>query len=511
MLQRFLNTPEEFVNDQRANEVIASQIICPGHMALEEYCELGSMSVGGPIRWANLISQLAMPGVDFRKLDTLLIVQQCIYQTGPVSETHSPLRRTHCLLEQLSVALSVIHGLTAALQRHRENWESVHALNAFVVIATRVISLNVEAREAGFAFLRDARHVAIEWVKLLREKAYISDNAEDRMEFVSKSVEIALVCALTFEVDYQDVEEALHSPNDAAVLFWSSIVVQEGGHILKTADPHVQRLNLRLQRLLDRSSCRLLSLQSGIDTAINLIWSSYEPRDLVWTPISPHANHWMEVTYPSSYEQAGSMQLHFNILTGQLLVNGIPLEQAPVDYRSHPLFKLLFTESLVEVMPATKPGFKFSTKRPFYGYQVELVMRHDNLIVCATHHRSVYHIISSDALRGSLPKHFVDDYVLWYNLETKQVQLRPSDEPWNSKSTKIWTLSRSQGSLTWRLQRGQSSLLGVESKAAQLIARIFRPLADPCQIHSILERNEKVLRIEIPDLHLEFSIVTGCR
>jgi hypothetical protein len=76
-----------------------------------------------------------------------------------------------------------------------------------------------------------------------------------------------------------------------------------------------------------------------------------------------------------------SMLVSYDLLGGELLVNGIPVEQARPEYHTQPLDKTLFDFATVEVMLATLKGFQFSTKRALeeYGVQVDMLNEKDIL------------------------------------------------------------------------------------------------------------------------------------
>ncbi|KAK6406596.1 hypothetical protein LTR95_018647, partial [Oleoguttula sp. CCFEE 5521] len=71
-LQRFIFRPVRAPDGSEPNVVIATQNACSEDMTLEEYKELAIVSLGHHIQWSNILLQLAMPGVDFKKPETTL-------------------------------------------------------------------------------------------------------------------------------------------------------------------------------------------------------------------------------------------------------------------------------------------------------------------------------------------------------------------------------------------------------------------------------------------------------
>ena len=201
-LRRFLFRPKSAPDGPEPNAAIASQSDCPDEMALEEYKEWATLPLGRHIQWPNILLQLAMPSVDFKKSETTLAFLQCIYQAGPPSRS-GVLREAHDFFNHDNSTNHLIQELTEALQRIKSNWESCQALRTFTAIACRALSLSQSdaERDVCLSFLSSARTVALGRVYDLREKANAAVDPDDRTTFISKSVEVALICISTCDVD----------------------------------------------------------------------------------------------------------------------------------------------------------------------------------------------------------------------------------------------------------------------------------------------------------------------
>lgn len=80
---------------------------------------------------------------------------------------------------------------------------------------------------------------------------------------------------------------------------------------------------------------------------------------------------------------SSTYSIHFNIITAELLVNGVPLARLPSEYTTHPSYSALFQGFLLEVGPTNEPGMEFSSKLPFRGYTIHLGKDGDDLLVAA--------------------------------------------------------------------------------------------------------------------------------
>jgi len=176
------------------------------------------------------------------------------------------------------------------------------------------------------------------------------------------------------------------------------------------------------------------------------------------------------------------MTVHYNLLSGELLVNGLPLDQPPKKYRTHPLYSTLFGKAVVDVLPTTAPGFQLSTKRTYGDYAVHLGLDKSigssagDLIVKAVKDNITYETIPGYLISASYPVHFVQDYVHWYNAATDTVEFRPANDPWNASSTAKWTLSRQTGQKLWRLTKAGCSIAGINSPTSRQVSHVLRHL-----------------------------------
>lgn len=525
-LQRFLFRPASAPDGPDPNVVIASQDACPANMTLEEYKEFGILPLGHHIQWANIKLQLAMPSLDFKKPETTLLLLQCAYQAGPrLAETctsavsrnegQKALRSSHDFFNSEENAQSLIKHLMEALQRVKSNWESSQALLVFVAIAARTLSLSgfVKVRMDCLEFLSIARQIAMSWLNSLRDKAYAAEDHNDKTAFTAKSVEVALICTSTFDIDGKYLNHVLAGKGNASILVQASIVIREGEDTLASEkEPHLAILAMRRKRLLCRAYEILAQHPTELDDAVKKAWSAYVPGS-GWRAVLEAADHWV-TTNTLATSHVASMSVHYNLLSGELLVNGLLLDQPPPAYRAHSQYSTLFGKNVVEIMPSTTPGFQFSTKRQFGGFSVQLGMSNGDLVVRASTGDTTYETIPRRLVENAYPASFGENYIHWFNAATNTVQFRPVEKPWDSSSPEVWTLSQCRGQWRrgqWRLSKNGYSVAGVDSLTSKRISLVLDPLASRTRIHNILQPagDVKTLLVSIPKLRLTFSLVQG--
>ncbi|KAI0199126.1 hypothetical protein F4808DRAFT_433446 [Astrocystis sublimbata] len=507
-LQKYLYRPAAYPDGPGSNVPLADQSQTPTQMSIEEARDLAMLPLGHHIQLHNILIQLCAPSVDFKKEETAIFVLQCLYQSGPPGNTQ--LRASHAIIDDHEFASCLFFNLTVAWNRIKENWESAQALGMFAAITTRILSLSSskQVRHSCIKFLGILLTGAFAWVELLRDKSHEAFTQDDRAYFRSKSVEIALICASCFDVEERHLRVIMESEGDASIFVQCSIIIQEGKPEYDAASElTLSCLHLRFHRLLHRSLSIFSDTYSGISDAVRKCWSSYRPTS-EWAVV---CTHWL-FSESLSENEGIQFRVHYNIISGELLVNGLPLSRPPREYEDHPMWGVLFGRTPVEVMPTSAAAMEFSAKREHKGYVVRFGRKQSpiggwDLLVQAIQSSVDYETIPSWLLRGKFPDHFKNDFVHWYNHTSQTLEFRPRETPWDSTQS-IWIMSRS--SKGWRLESPGRTVLGSNSGTATAIANILQPLADKPSIHVVMQYSERsFLEIDLPALRLGFFLTAG--
>ncbi|KAK4543620.1 hypothetical protein LTR36_005265 [Oleoguttula mirabilis] len=490
-LKNSIFRPATSPNGRSPNAVIASLSECPDHMSLDEYKKLSSIPCGYHIQWPNLLIQLGLPAVNFKKAESTLVILQCIYQAGPPS---NDIRRAgHAFAGDYDSAVKLLEELRVALHRVKKNWESSQALSIFISIASRLLSLSPSTaiQISCVAYLEDARTIAFGWIQDLREKAQRVNTHNERTEYLSKRAEIALICVDSFNIDDSPLDRVLTSSTEhASILVQCTIILQESKLLLSIMSEFtVQLLLMRSQRLLRRCHATLASNRQALDDGIVKSWTGFQPGS-PWTAAG--SDHWLTTTTRTGVAGV-TLRVHFNILHGELLVNGLPLDRLPRKYEDHASYRTLFGHAAIEVMPTAMPGMDFAAKRELSGYSIHFGMSArrntatNDLLLHASKHGERYELIPADLFRDIFPAAFTEEYIHWYNLNSGVVEFRPTSEAWNGSCSRAWILAVDQRTARWRLSRDAASqvLLGLTSATSKALSRILSPLADSTRIHVV--------------------------
>ncbi|KAI3325697.1 hypothetical protein HD806DRAFT_552951 [Xylariaceae sp. AK1471] len=462
-LQQFLDNIIE--SSQLSNTAIATQSKCPQSFSLEEYKGLASLPAGNRLKWQNVLKDLASPAVDFMKEDTVLVVLQCIQHAGR-REAQNTLRETHSILDDQRFSAALLSNLLDASS----------ALSCFISIANRVLALSStqSTQRQALNILSTAREISINWVEVLKRKAERATEDRVRDDFLSKSAFIALICADSFNMHSQNLREILSAPEQAAIMIRTAIIIQEGRHKIPTSSSLLaallyyrwKRLCLRaIPILVDQV---LVQKNPALDKAITMSWASYQSVGQ-WKALGTQYGHWLYgASAPDEY--GNTLAVQFSVLTGELLVNGAPLNRLPEEYEQNPAYLVLFGRSTIEAMPSSM----------FAGHELHFNIGNQQ-----------------DTLPETsllIPPY---DFVHWYNVAEDCVEFRPRDSAW-LHSDENWMLHRVGQSKAWRLTQADKSLVNINSTTAQMFSAIFKTLEDAPYIH-----------IELPRIQLGFSARIG--
>lgn len=507
-LSDFLVRNHERPDGMTPNEVAASLQKCPGHLSIGESKALMVLPFGHKLQWMSVLRELSSPQVDFSKVETATFVAQITLQAGPQNNQAS--RASHGILEEVGFAQRFLDALCKSVERIEKNPESYWALWSFTLLATRVLSMvpDTEARDY-LHFLERCRKLSKKWVNRIHIKLSETHNGEQKSLLRSMALDIALVCFDTFSVDPKYLKRILRKPKQASILIELSIIIRSS---LPAEDAQKDGLKSflvdRWRHLMHRSSPvvrdQVLRHQNDcLDRAIGRYWSSYRPQ-LAWCSV-PSAIYWLETTFES-------LQVDYNTLTGEFLVNGLPLSRLPSEYLNHETYKRLLGNRVLEVSPSSVRGMSFSGMKQISGNSLHFRLvpfsaETMELLVHASSTDSSLDLLPPWTLSSRLPKSLVDEYAHWYNRNEEVIELRPIAYPWTS-SPESWKLIRCGHH--WELTREDGvCLVNPSSRTGHHVSSILLPLESTQHIHLVYSPAKSCLNIELPRKKLKFHLDQG--
>ncbi|KAJ5724234.1 hypothetical protein N7488_002269 [Penicillium malachiteum] len=509
-LQRFLSRPAKTHNGLLPNAVISTQSSAPKTLSLEEYRSLAALPLGLKIQWQNILLELCSGSVDFKKIETTLFMLQVINQVGPLDEGRENLRKGHAILEDDSFTFQLLCRIDEVKDSIKENWEMISGLGNLVFITQKVFSLSPSTliKERCLKTLRSLREIAFVWVGIVKEKANENVDADDRAMLIGKAAQIALVCSETFNLRVPAL--CFLSSTDISLFLQCSMVICDGQNCLSTESGSLtsilrhrwqvqcyQNYRFLASRIVDQSD-------SGIDLAVAQAWVAYEAGE-GWSRLHGFDHHYWLVTR----QQDSDIELHFDLLTGELRVNGLPLARLPVDYESHQTYGALFGKSQLEVMPSDLPGMQFSCRSKYRDHTVHLsktqVVNSEKTIlhVTAVKNGRTWQFVSPTVFEDILPDIFINKYAHWYSVEHEHVEFRPIEDPWSTCSDG-WQLC--QFGSGWQLKKDGRKLVCMGSPTSRFICEILKPIEKASSLYCVLHEPSGTVHIMLPRLRLEFIL-----
>ncbi|KAH6230109.1 hypothetical protein HBI42_037710 [Parastagonospora nodorum] len=488
-----------------SNDVIADQTNCPTQFSLDEFKSFATVPLGSEIMLQNILVQLAMPGVDFTKPETHCMMQQVVQQTGPPNGTIE--RTLHCILQESKFSLAMLEQLEIALRNISENWESWSALATFSLLARRILSLSSSdlVIRRSLDYLLEVRRISLDWLHTLDSRALSSTNQEQRIELHLRTLDIALLCIGTFDIDNVHLLNLFKDSGAVSALVRCSITVSENHHSLVPDSEGVSNIMYKswkrlMYRLLPTLREQIRFDNEGLNQAILVNWATFQPvQEIGWTQMSESQCQWL-------YTTSSVFTIHFDLLKGELLVNGKPLTRLPAQFTQHETYARLFGSTILEVGPSDAIGMDFSARSTRRGYELHFGMRGEDMLLTAVKHGSRLKILPSRLFEDVLPYAFVSQYVHWYDCDRDEVIFREHADPWSTDG-KEWRLQHT--AKTWRLLKDLETFVNITAKTATLIMPIFRPLEESHHIHITWNTTEHTINISLPRLQLEFFIIHG--
>ena len=329
-----------------ANEVIAKQARCPEKLTAHEFLAFASLRSGCRLQWRNIARELVARTLNFECEELYILIVQAIWQAGPGRQAET-CRDSHEDLEESSFGNALLSVLEESLSNVEENWRGATSVRTLVALAGRILtfSLSETLSQRCYAFLKRARYATLRWTRELSDKLQHVETEAESQKLNDLVLELALTCYTTFDVDPDQLSKMIESDDNVAVITECSIIVHDRCPVLETPLPDPIKMLLRRARRL--AHCletilreHILNSPDGLDHTIHRLWPDYSTKS-EWEALVQPSERWL-FTETSPHDGALSVTIHFNLLTGSLLINGVPLTRLPRVYESDPLYQRMF-------------------------------------------------------------------------------------------------------------------------------------------------------------------------
>lgn len=494
------------------NRAIADQHKCPSTSSIEEFKALCSLPLGRETQWHSVLLNLAMPFLDINKLETFLLIWQTVEQSGLCASTWR--RVTHRRTEDTRFVNACLANLAERLDNIKESWKSRHALAVLTLIGCRLLSTCPGQNAAAcLTFLAACRDASLRWLRTLRHRAFGSQDKTQRLDYSRRAYEAALVCLSSFAVDDEHVN-GLAEDSEASRAYLESLMTKQETDFCANHDenPLQLHLSLRCQWIIRRFHRPIQDAISkrdsgGLDLAIETNWHGFRRQsECIWQITSIC---WLHGRAIGTSNSSSYLDVHVNLITGELLVNGLPRQRLPQRYETHSTYKLLFGHVAFESMPSGESGMRFTASKTFKGYQLHFWLDEasDDLIVRAQKDGTTWELLPQRILEGIIPSNFQCDYVYWYDIRTSAVSFLPTKDAWDKQNVH-WLLFNSKSE--WNLHHVNGSrAIFPATPTAQQLGVVFAPLADVLGLNIVSGGKSGSIEVSIPRFQLGFFLKVG--
>ncbi|KAL9011241.1 MAG: hypothetical protein Q9173_003899 [Seirophora scorigena] len=492
--------------DHSQNAVLALQTECSSELNLHEYIAYGSLRADGDrTQWLNLCRELQASNLSWNTEAVCALIKQSAWQAGPSGDTHQ--RIAHGVFNHPEFCTKFLSNMSTVVDRIQANCQSVYTMNILVVLILRTMSLaGDEWVSKAIALLRKCRTGVFQWMLGLADALRLTTNSKRIQRIRRNLLRVALLCKMTFDVDSEYVSEVMTSPEELAYWAFSSMIVNEntpGGESGLPAD--LRRFLLCDRKLSHARHKRLLTLfatttNRGLDQAVLKTWSSFQSLNDLWKYHGDAEDRWLcKVTRPELHGL--SQTVYYNILNGQLLVDGRPLGILPKEYTTHDLFIRLFGAQILRVSVSNMAAMLYMTANEEYGYTFYFVLKGSDLVIKAKNRSAVFELVPHQRFSGDFPAIFVEDHVHWLDLYSNEVEFRPLDQRWKPNAEN-WRLHYASRGIS-RLEKGQAQLVDVRSSTFKGTLAVFGGIERAEYLH-VVQSPDKTIEVALPRLGLRF-------
>ena len=491
------------------NEVIADQERCSKALSLDEFLSFGSLRADGEqVQWQNIKRELAASNLSLNTEAVCTLVTQAAWQAGS-SET-SVLRNAHLDLQDSSFCEELLGIVSKILEAIEANWKSDDAMQLLITVVLRILSLSSDTTVTSIAIhqLRRMRLATEKWVDDLGSILHATIEPKRVLQLQQRLMKVAILCKMTFSVDVQHVQKVMNSPNDLKTWAKSSMHVRDslpGDEAMLPND--LRRLLLRDKKLSHALYHVVLLLvvdnkSNGLELAITQQWAGFRPSLPSWTVFEPPNNRWLCMKTASSSDRK-VQQVHYDILEGELLVDGRPLGRLPTDYIRDELYLRLFGAQILHVFSSDMDGMLYMSSQEINGYLVHFGKRGDNIIIRTRKGSQILELVPQRYFINDLPSSLIEEYFHWLDVTHRTIEFRPLSQRWQS-SPDNWSL-RYEPKGTSVIVRRDRRLIDIRSDTFAQTLQIFRALETVEHVH-VTWSDSECLEVALPRYDLRFFL-----
>ena len=330
-----------------SNDILADQSACSEKLNVHEFYSYGVLRAGYRLQWRNIARELRSDVLNFQHEEVYLLLLQAAWQVGPVNDW-TAVQESHSDLTEEAFAESLYSTLNKTFETVDESYKGSSCARIISILTSQLLthSRSEMVKEKCRELLRRTRKRLRHSMQKLLLKSQARKGQGDFGISNEEVLSTALACYLTFDVDDCFLPREVSDEEDICTCIVCMVIIHDHCPI------SVSNLSVPIKRLLRRAwwlasrleahlKKQILQNAHKINNAIKFLWDSYIPAISwsLWGSADGVHREWLAA---SILDSGTSTNLHFNLLTGSLLIDGLPLSRLPGEYECHPVFQRLF-------------------------------------------------------------------------------------------------------------------------------------------------------------------------
>ncbi|KAH0841829.1 hypothetical protein FOPE_06604 [Fonsecaea pedrosoi] len=489
------------------NQVISQQSKCPKEMGSHEFVLLGSLRSGERLQLLNVLGAITSAEIDLNSPSTALVFRYAISQVGQACPT-SLLRESQAVLEEEHFTSSLLDALNSAFKRIEANFKEVAAAAILLEVALKVMSLSSfeDATKRCMDLVLWIRRSGLCWIrqmtKLYAERKNARADSSTLGDLSRQILHACILCRHTYTVD-TEAQPSMFSDQDAVADYVEASVHL---HTHRKSQPATKSPSSEAQLLNDAYLARrnhkhlqasLELHQFAITDGIKRFWTTARFTNK-WQTVHSDDSSWIS-------NRTSSKVVHYNLVSGSLLVSGRAISQLPARYTSDPLYRSIFGDVDLDVFAADIDDMEYMTKDDFHGHRVYFGLRGDVLLIRSQQTDNTFEAINRNHFLEDLPRVIVENTTPWMSLRDGTVVFRPRARPFHSEECN-WILSTNLHARSMTsMYAGQKYLIDTHSSVGSTICEALRPIEQSAHI-LITSSQNTIIEIELPRYHLHFYV-----
>ncbi|KAF8309218.1 hypothetical protein DL93DRAFT_2158528 [Clavulina sp. PMI_390] len=488
---------------------------------IHEFIEFGTLRAGGKLQLLNITRAIAARSLSFDQPAVHILLLQALWQIGPLSASNLTINVSNLLwhyhLNDPRFSHLLVDESVKLLADIKANWLQLVAVRTITVVISRVLAFT-EDRDLVVKILqclKDIRQVTRGWYQdiLARLRSSKEDGTHDELEPLA--IQALTACKATFGIHDRSHMAQLIKGDGASIFLECAILLYElmprAGEKQGTQTQYTEMLlssDRRLALSLEASLISAILANSAIlDAAIHEVIEAWLPEapGVQWLQLASPNERW----FTTKLEGSRSQELHINVISGRLLVNGKPINQLPESIAGSSLYLQLFGTDRVHVVPCREQGFSYESTRLFGGFQILFSSgqnkQEPRICIRRPLANDSFELFPPSKWFQDLPKPLIDPFTHWVHTASREVCFLQRASPWSISQTE-WRLSLSRNS-GHCLRRGSMYLIDPTSATAKMLQAKLAPLESADQI--ILQSPsvaDGTVHMELPRYQMAFVL-----